>query len=148
MRLRALALACVAGWVGIAAFFSLTVAPLVFRTIDRAAAGHAVSAVLPRYYAWGLALTAAALVAHGVLAARGDGRLRHTVAAVLCAAMVAALAWAWLVVLPEAEAARRARSDTAFAHAHRTAVQLNGLTLTAGVAVLLLDAFRRGRRGP
>ena len=40
MRLRALALACVAGWVGIAAFFSLTVAPLVFRTIDRAAAGR------------------------------------------------------------------------------------------------------------
>jgi Domain of unknown function (DUF4149) len=146
VRLATLAQICVAGWVGITAFFSLTVAPLVFRTIDRTAAGQAVSAVLPRYYVWGLVLIAVALVAHGLLVVRGDGRLRHTIAAALCAAMVAALAWAWLVVLPEAEVARQARRDTAFARAHRTAVQLNGLTLAAGVAVLLLDALRRGRR--
>lgn len=148
MSLTTLAQICVAGWVGIAAFFSLAVAPLVFRTIDRAAAGHAVSAVLPRYYAWGLVLTAIALVAHGVLAARGADRRRHAVAAVLCAAMVAALAWTWLVVLPAAEAARQARRDTAFVRAHRAAVQLNGLTLSAGVGVLLLEALRRGRRSP
>jgi hypothetical protein len=102
--------------------------------------------VLPRYYAWGVVLTAVALVAYAVVAARGDGRLRHATAAVLCAAMVAMLAWAWLVVLPEAEAARRSRGDAAFARAHRTAVQLNGLTLTAGVVVLVLDGLRRARR--
>ena len=61
--LRTLALVCVAGWLGIMAFFSFAVAPVVFRAIDRAVAGQAVAAVLPRYYAWGLVLTAIALVA-------------------------------------------------------------------------------------
>ena len=141
--IRALALACVAAWVGIVAFFSFAVAPLVFRTVDRAAAGLAVSAVLPHYYRWGVILTAVALVA---AAREARGRLTAGVAAALCAAMVATLAWAWLVVLPSAEAARRAGGDTAFAHAHRLAVQLNGFTLLTGVAVLALEALRRDRR--
>ena len=145
--IRALALACVAAWVGIVAFFSFAVAPLVFRTVDRAAAGLAVSAVLPHYYRWGVILTAVALVAYLVAAAReARGRVTAGVAAALCAAMVATLAWAWLVVLPSAEAARRAGGDTAFAHAHRLAIQLNGLTLLTGVAVLALEALRRDRR--
>ncbi len=145
--IRALALACVAAWVGIVAFFSFVVAPLVFRTVDRAAAGLAVSAVLPLYYRWGVVLTTVALVGYLVAAAREAGRrLTAGVAAALCAAMVATLMWAWLVVLPSAEAARQAGSDTAFAHAHRLAVQLNGFTLVAGVAVLALEALRRDRR--
>ena len=145
--IRALALACVAACVGIVAFFSFVVAPLVFRTVDRAAAGLAVSAVLPLYYRWGVVLTTVALVGYLVAAARETGRrLTAGVAAALCAAMVATLMWAWLVVLPSAEAARRAGSDTAFAHAHRLAVQLNGVTLVAGVAVLALEALRRDRR--
>ena len=55
--LRALAVVSVAAWLGIMAFFSFEVAPVVFKTIDRAIAGQAVAAVLPRYYRWGLALT-------------------------------------------------------------------------------------------
>jgi hypothetical protein len=146
---RTLALACVSAWLGIAAFFSFAVAPLVFRTIDRAPAGQAVSAVLPHYYLWGVALTTAALVGYvGLTARRREGRLVSLVAAVLCAAMLAGLGWAWLVVLPRAEAARRARADTAFAQAHRRAIELNGLALGAGGAVLLLELFRRSpRRG-
>ena len=144
--IRAVALACVAAWVGIVAFFSFVVAPLVFRTVDRAAAGLAVSAVLPLYYRWGVILTAVALVGYLIAAREAAGRRTAGVAAALCAAMVAILAWAWLGVLPSAEAARRAGGDTAFAHAHRLAVQLNGLTLAAGVAVLALEALRRDRR--
>ncbi len=147
MRLRALAIACVAGWIGIAAFFSFVVAPLVFRVVDRTAAGQAVSAVLPHYYVWGVVLTAVALAVYVVLAVRDAGaRLGHAAAAVLCATMLAGLAWAWLVVLPRAEAAQRTRGDAAFARAHRRAMQLNGLTLAAGAAVLGLEALRRGPR--
>ena len=61
--LRTLAVVAVAAWLGIIAFFSFEVAPVVFKTIDRAIAGQAVTAVLPRYYRWGLALSGVALVA-------------------------------------------------------------------------------------
>ena len=64
----------------------------------------------------------------------------------LCAAMVCLLLWASIVVLPRAESARRARDDGAFALAHRSSVQLNGLTMLAGAAVLLLEAFSRPAR--
>ena len=90
---------------------------------------------------------AVALGAYVVVTVRDAGdRLGHAVAVVLCATMLAGLGWAWLVVLPRAEAARPTRGDTAFARAHRTAVQLNGLTLAAGAGVLVLETLRRGRR--
>ena len=147
MRLRSLALACIAAWLGIGAFFSLIVAPLVFRTVDRAPAGQAVSAVLPHYYAWGVVLVAVALVSYVVLGLRRDGgRWGHVVAAALCGTVLAGLLWAWLIVLPQAESARRSRADIAFARAHRRAVQLNGLCLAAGAAVLVLEVLRRGPR--
>lgn len=145
MRARRLALACVAGWLGVQAFFSLGVAPVVFRVIDRAAAGDAVSAVLPRYYLWGAILTAVALLGNGLALWRGRDRLRDSVASALCALMLASVLWAWLLVLPQAEAARRSRSDTAFVQAHRRAVQLNGLTLLAGAVVVVVAIVRRDR---
>src|SRR4030095_11725202 len=69
--LRTLAVVAVAAWLGIMAFFSFEVAPVVFRTIDRAIAGQAVTAVLPRYYRWGLALSGVALVASALQAISG-----------------------------------------------------------------------------
>ena len=145
--LRALAVIAVAGWLGIMAFFAFGVAPLVFRAIDRAVAGEAVAAVLPSYYAWGLALCALALVASVIQVVSGaDGRLRPLGSAALCAVMLGLLVWADTVVLPRAEAARRAHEDGAFARAHRAAVQLNGATMVAGAALLVLEAFSLGRR--
>jgi len=131
VRARALGLACVAGWLGIQAFVSFGVAPVVFRVIDRAAAGDAVSAVLPRYYLCGAMLTALALVSYLLALSRGNDRLADGVVVGL--------------VLPQAEAARRTRSDTAFVHAHRRAVELNGLTLLAGAMIVVLGIVRRGR---
>ena len=69
--LRTLVLVCIAGWLAISAFFSFAVAPLAFRTIDRTVAGQLVSAVLPRYYDWGVVLCAVALTASAVLALSG-----------------------------------------------------------------------------
>lgn len=145
--LRALAVVCVAGWLGIMAFFSFEVAPVVFRTIDRAIAGQAVAAVLPRYYRWGLALSAIALVASVVQAVSGrEGRLRPLFGAGLCALMVAMLVWASAVVLPRAETARRSHDDAGFARAHRASIQINLVTLGAGAAFLILEVVSR-RRG-
>jgi hypothetical protein len=146
--LRTLTVACVAACLGIMAFFSFAVAPLTFRTIDRSVAGELVSAVLPRYYGWGLALCAAALATAILRAPRAaEPRWRPAAAAILCAAMLALLGWASAVVLPRGEQARRARDDVAFVAAHRSAVRLNALTLLAGAALLVLEAVRRGDRG-
>src|SRR2546426_166599 len=78
--LRSLAVVAIAGWLGIMAFFSFGVAPLVFRTIDRAVAGQAVAAVLPRYYDWGLVLCGMAVVACvvQVLSGRKSTRLNSS----------------------------------------------------------------------
>jgi hypothetical protein len=137
----------VAGWLGIMAFFSFGVAPLVFGTLDRAVAGQAVAAVLPRYYGWGVALCAVALAASVLQVVSGkDGRLRPLAGAAFCGVMPGLLVWASTVVLPRAEAARRARNDGAFARAHRAAVQLNGATMAAGAALLVLEALSPSRR--
>jgi len=148
MRLfRALAVVCVAGWLGIMAFFSFEVAPIVFKTIDRAIAGQAVTAVLPRYYQWGLTLSAIALVASATQVIWGkEGRLRPLLATALCGLMVTMLVWASTVLMPRAETARRTRDDAIFARAHRASVQVNLVTLGAGAAFLVLDGLSR-RRG-
>jgi hypothetical protein len=143
---RTLAVICVAAWLGIMAFFSFEVAPIVFRTIDRAVAGQAVTAVLPRYYQWGVILSALALVASAMEALRGRaGRARPLLGAALCGVMLATLVWASAVLMPRAEDARRARDDTTFSRAHRAAVQANVLALAAGAAFLILDGVSRWR---
>lgn len=140
--LRALALICVAGWLGIMAFFSLGVAPLVFRAIDRAPAGQAVVAVLPSYFAWGTALCAIALVASVLQAASGrEGRLRPLIGGALCGVMLGLLAWSSSVVAPRAEAAWRARDDTAFTRAHGAVVQLNVSTMAAAATFLCIEVL-------
>ena len=145
--LRTLVVVCIAGWLAISAFFSFAVAPLAFRVIDRGAAGQLVSAVLPRYYDWGLVLCAIALTASAVLTVSGmKPRGRALAGVALCGTMLGLLLWASIVVLPRAESARRTRDDTAFARAHRSSVQLNGLTMLAGAAVLLLEALSRPAR--
>ena len=143
--LRVVVVVCVAGWLAISTFFSFAVAPLAFRVIDRGAAGQLVSAVLPRYYDWGIVLCAIALTASAVVSGvRPRGRALAGVA--LCGTMLCLLLWASIVVLPRAESARRTRDDAAFALAHRSSVQLNGLTMLAGAAVLLLGALSRPAR--
>jgi hypothetical protein len=147
--LRILAVVAVAGWLGIMAFFSFGVAPLVFRTIDRVVAGEAVAAVLPRYYEWGLVLCGIALAACVLQVVSGrEGRMRPLIGAALSGAMCGLLMWASTTVLPRAEAARRARDDEAFTRAHRASVQLNTATMLTGAALLVLETLSRPvRRG-
>jgi hypothetical protein len=143
--LRVLVVICIAGWLAVSTFFSFAVAPLAFRVIDRGVAGQLVSAVLPRYYDWGIVLCAIALTASAVVSGMRP-RGRALAGVVLCGTMLGLLLWASIVVLPRAESARRTRDDAAFALAHRSSVQLNGLTMLAGAAVLLLEALSRPTR--
>ena len=145
--LRGLAVVSVAAWLGIMAFFSFEVAPVVFKTIDRAIAGQAVAAVLPRYYRWGLALSGIALVTSALQAISGrSGRLRSLLGTALAALMVTMLVFASAVLMPRAETARRTRDDSVFARAHRASIQVNIVTLGAGVVFLILEGVSR-RRG-
>jgi hypothetical protein len=140
--LRALALACMASWVGVIAFFSFVAAPGLFRSLERREAGDLVATLLPTYYQWGIALSGLGVGALVVVAALASaGRLRHLAGASLGAVMVACLVWGLGVSLPEANRARQAGDDTAFAVAHRRAVQLNSLVLFCGAIVIVLEAF-------
>src|SRR5262245_2280246 len=145
--LRALALVCMGCWVGILAFFSFAAAPRLFRTLERRDAGELVAALLPSYYQWGIALSGLAVGALVVLAARaGAGRRRHLAGAALGALMVGCLVWGLGVGLPEANRARSAGDDTAFAVAHRRAVQVHGLVSRCGLVVIALEAFTPAAR--
>src|SRR2546421_7833093 len=120
--LRSFAVVAIAGWLGIMAFFSFGVAPLVFRTIDRAIAGQAVAAVLPRYYDWGLVLCGMAVVACVVQVLSGrEGRARPLIGGAPCGGVCGLPVWAAAGALPRAAAARRAGGDTALARARPAA---------------------------
>jgi Domain of unknown function (DUF4149) len=147
--LRTFAVACVAAWLGIMAFFSFVAAPGVFRAVDRRVAGEAVAALLPGYYRWGLVLcTLAVVTLLAIAVASRAGRLRHATSVLITGLMVVVLAWALAVTLPAADAARHARQDQSFALAHRSAVRLNALVMICAVSVLALQALtpvdRRG----
>jgi hypothetical protein len=149
VTLTVIAVACVGAWLGIASFFSFAVAPTLFRLVDRAVAGEAVAVVLPRYYGTGLGLSAAALGALLLRTARERGGRRGGLAACALAAVLAGvLAWSLFGLLPQAEAARLARDDVAFALAHRRAVSLNLVTMILGMALLAIEAVRRETRSP
>src|SRR2546428_12119551 len=135
--LRSRAVVAIAGWLGIMAFFSFGVAPLVFRKIDRGVAGQAVAAVLPRYYDWGLVLCGMAVVACVVQVLSGrEGRARPLIGGALCGGVFGLLVWAGTGAMPRAEAARRAGGGTAVARAHRSAAQLHTAGMLTGAAFL------------
>ena len=146
--LGVLTVAAMGAWLGIMAFFSFVAAPILFRTMERSVAGAAAAAVLPGYYACGLVLGAATLLALVLRVVAQEPRWRWNVpAAVLTTAMLGLVLWSLVIVLPAAEAARGAADSTRFSLVHRRAVSLNALTMLCGVIVLGLETISpRGAR--
>lgn len=140
-------------WVGALVFVSFVVAPVVFGTMPSEAAGTVMGAIFPRYYAFTIVVGIVALLAALPLrsSARGAG-WRVIVGAMIV--MLAATAYAGLVVSPRARAIRPALHhepvDPAlraeFDALHRRAVQLNGLVLLLGLGAMGFTATAfRGR---
>jgi hypothetical protein len=140
-------------WVGALVFVSFVVAPAVFGTVPSETAGTVMGAIFPRYYAFTIAVGIVALLAALPLrsAARGSG---WAVIVGMMVVMLAATAYAGLVVSPRARAIRPALHQepvdpavrAEFDALHRRAVQLNGLVLLLGLGALGVAATAfRGR---
>jgi hypothetical protein len=144
---RSLATIAVALWLGAMGFFAFVSAPAAFAILEREAAGRFVGAVFPRYYLVGVVLGLVALAA--LLALGPGGQAWSWVAMGLVALMVALSLYAWLVILPDAHAAREAARAGAAAEAlrfsrlHRLSTVLNGVVMLAGAAFLVLQGVRR-----
>lgn len=124
-------------WLGSIVFFSFVAAPRVFAVLDRDRAGSVVNDVFPRYYAFGLALGAVALLAalaRGVLDAF-DPPLGVLLAAV--AVGIASNAYARWVLIPKMESA----GEDAFERYHARSVALNALTMVAVAVALVASHF-------
>lgn len=145
-------------WVGAVVFFSLVVAPALFRTLGPAEAGRAVAAIFPTYYAVG---TVCGVLLLGVTAWRlrsgGDGRVERRMLWVV-GVMLACNLYAAHVVQPrvaalkeamrgEGEAALAARA--AFRSSHGVSMGLNAAVLLGGIALVGLSVPRlRNGAGP
>ena len=146
-------------WVGSVVFFSFFAAPSLFGALPRDMAGRAVSAIFPRYYAFGSVCGVLALLSGLLLGAKqaAFGRLL-VIEIVLVAVMSGIVLYAGRVVLPRASQARQALAqvqegtpgydDTQarFAALHRRSVLLNGAVLLLGIAAFALAAVQRPPR--
>jgi uncharacterized membrane protein len=142
-------------WLGSVVFFSLVAAPGLFGTLPRDLAGRAVSAIFPRYYAFGGACGLVALLSGLLLGAKQAswGRLL-VIELALLALMTGIVLYSGRVVLPQASQARAAlaeaqgmpASDGAqarFDALHRRSVLLNGTVLLLGAVAFALAAVQR-----
>jgi putative copper export protein len=145
-------------WVGSVVFFSFVVAPALFGALPRDLAGRAVSAIFPRYYAFGGACGLVAILSGLLIGARqvSWGRLL-VVETVLLVVMTGLVAYSGCVVLPRAAHARAllagpegapgfAEAETRFASLHRLSVLLNGAVLLLGLAAFALAAVQPAPR--
>jgi hypothetical protein len=145
--LRFIYLLALAVWIGEVVFFSFGVAPTLFRQLGPVAAGEAVGAVFPRYYAMGMACAGVALVGALALGRGAAAAGRWRIAALAIAIGLAATVWAGLVVQPRARRARPAAIAGEFAppseefrRAHSLAVTLNVVALLGGLVGLACSA--------
>ena len=136
-----------AAWVGAILFFSFGVAPIIFRVLGAEAAAKFVRALFPRYYAWGVGATAIALPAlvcgpltYPELRGKGIG-----IQAALIGAGLAIMLYCGNSLTPAINAARDAGPAHAdrFDRLHKRSVQLNGVALLLGLALLVGFAIRR-----
>jgi uncharacterized membrane protein len=135
-------------WVGEVVFFSLVVAPAMFRAFPTADAGRAVGAIFPTYYRLGYLCGTVLVVTSFVLMTTATARMRWGATTALGVLMLAATLYAGLAIQPHATALRPQLHDPAtpqavkdeFTHLHRRAVQLNGVVLVGGVVVSVITA--------
>jgi uncharacterized membrane protein YhaH (DUF805 family) len=151
--MRSVAGIAVVLWLGVMGFFAFVVAPAAFTALDREAAGRFVGVVFPRYYLVGAVLGTCALAALIAERLRDAGRHGDWLGNALVLAMLALTLYAWLAVLPAAQAAKQAMrlassgpgevDALSFSRLHRLSTILNGAVMLAGMAFVVLDVARR-----
>jgi len=142
-------------WIGSVVFFSLVAAPGLFGALPRDLAGRAVSAIFPRYYAFGAACGLTALLSGLLLGVRQGAWGRLLVFELLLLALMTGIVlYSGRVVLPQASEARAALAEAQgtpsldaaqarFGALHRRSVLLNGTVLLLGVVAFALAAVQR-----
>jgi len=142
-------------WIGSVVFFSFFAAPGLFGALPREAAGRAVSAIFPRYYALGAACGVLALLSGLLLRSQGAFRGRTSALELLLVALMTGIVvYSGYVLLPQASRARAAWDESQatpvtdsprerFEALHRRSVLLNGAVLLLGLAAFLLAANER-----
>jgi hypothetical protein len=137
-------------WIGSIPFFSFVVAPVIFRVLGAEAGGKFVSALFPRYYAWGAIAGAVALPAFVAVPLcypeyRGPLVGIQSLAILLC---IMIMLYAGNGLTPAINAARDAgRSGLErLQRLHRRSVQLNSLVLVIGSGLLIAFANRQAPR--
>jgi hypothetical protein len=137
-------------WVGGIVCFSFLVAPALFAALPGPAAGDAVGAIFPRYYAAGYAC-GAVLLGLCALLYRDFGKQRWwRMNTALFAVMLLLTLYAGLVTLPRtaalrpqiraAEAPPEVRAE--FGRLHGLAVALNSVVLLCGLGAVAVSAGR------
>lgn len=135
-------------WVGAIVVVSFLVAPAVFGAVPSETAGTVMGRVFPAYYAFTAGGGVVALLAALWIRRRTHGVGVSTTVMAMLAVMLGATIYAGAVVSPRARVLRPALHvepiDPAvraeFDELHRRAVQLNGLVLLLGLAVVMATA--------
>lgn len=137
-----LELAAISVWIGGIVFFSLAVAPSLFRTLGPHTAGRALRQIFPRYYLIGIAC---GVILMAVTAARGWlwhwNRLTSILLGVL-AFMTGINLLARQAIVPMLDAAREAGRKRQFARLHRLSLLLNTMVLLMALVYLYWMAAR------
>lgn len=133
-------------WIGSILFFSFFTAPVLFKTLDRAAAGEVIEVIFPRYY--GIGYVCSGLILAALLA---SWPALPTLKLSIWGVMAAGTFYTGLVINPQVrtlkEQMKNARKpaekkpvEARFQSLHSLAVKLNGAVLLAGLGLLWATA--------
>lgn len=142
--------AALAIWIGSMVFFSFVTTPMLFKTLARDEAGRVIRAIFPVYYRLGAAcggILVAATALRAVLSA--EPRAGHGLEAMLGATMLAMTLYAWQILLPRIDQARRRAEgkdptdptnleQRYFKRLHRLSVRINATVMILGMVTLTL----------
>jgi hypothetical protein len=144
-------------WIGSIVFFSVVVAPTVFKTLQSGDAAKLQRAIFPRYYLLGILCAGAGIVCVGwLLADRAFGKWPGILSLLLLASTGGTDGWLLMAVLPRLNELRERKTpiigsgklpephwEQQWKELHRMSVQLNFAVLAAALALLFLVVFAR-----
>ena len=137
-------------WLGMMAFFSFGIAPIIFKVLDAQSAAKFVRAVFPRYYAWGAYCGAIALPAAlcGPLTFPEYRGAWVGVQALLIGAATLTMFYCGQSLTPAINKARDEgeAGKERFHRSHRLSVWLNGVVMIIVIGLTIAHAARPAAR--